>query len=167
MKDGRPLVLHAIYQSSRPADEQILMAFKGQMHELGIGVEMQGYETMAWFEKGMEGEFDVSVNDTYGFPQDPHVFLTAMLDEGLDKSAQRNLKELPELTQHIQSMMSTVDEDTLEDDYAYVLRTLHDESLYVSISYVRELAVFDSDKIGGYVFADEALRMDMTSLKLA
>lgn len=90
-----------------------------------------------------------------------------MLDEGLDKSAQRNLKELPELTQHIQSMMSTVDEDTLEDDYAYVLRTLHDESLYVSISYVRELAVFDSDKIGGYVFADEALRMDMTSLKLA
>ena len=167
MKDGQPLVLQAIYQSSRPADEQIMMAFKGQMADLGIGVEMQGYETMAWFEKGMEGAFDVSVNDTYDFPQDPHVFLTAMLDDGLDKSAQQNLEELPELTRHIQSMMSTVDKDTLEDDYRYVLGTLHDEALYVSISYVRELVIFDSSKIASYTFADEALRTNMTSLELA
>lgn len=167
VKDGQPLVLRIIYQSSRPSDEQILMAFKGQMSELGIGVEIQGFETMAWFERGMEGAFDVSVNDTYDFPQDPHVFLTAMLDDGLDKSAQQNLAELPELTQHIQSMMSTVDAATLEDDYEYVLTTLHDEALYVSLSYVRELVVFDSSKIEGYVFADEALRTNITALKLA
>lgn len=166
VKDGQPLVLQVIYQSSRPTDEQILMAFKGQMAEIGISLNMQSFETYTWFEQGILGEFDISVNDTYDFPQDPHVFLTAMLDDGLDKSAQQTLAERPEIEAHIQSMMSTVDAATIQADYEYLLTTLHNQALNVPISYVHELVIFDSSKIDNYSFSDEALRLNLTNLIL-
>lgn len=65
-----------IYMSEHSADEQILMAFKRQMAEIGIEININGYEKMTWYEKAMAGEFDITVNDTCGFPRDPHTFLS-------------------------------------------------------------------------------------------
>lgn len=154
MKDGKPLRLEAIYQISKPVDEQIFMALKGQMAELGIDLNIQGYETMTWFEKGMAGEFDLSINDTYGFPQDPHVFLTAMLYDGLDRVSQQELAQKQEIDSHIMSMMQTVDEAVISEDYRYILTTLHEEAINLPISYAREMAIYNSSVIGGISFDD-------------
>lgn len=167
MKDGQPLQLEAMYQSSKPVDEQILMALKGQMAELGIDLNIQGYETMTWFEKGMAGEFDLSINDTYGFPQDPHVFLTAMLDDGLDKASQQELVQKQEIDSHIMSMVQTVDEAVISEDYRYILTTLHEEAINLPISYAREMAIYNSSVIGGIAFDDNPNVLNVSGITLA
>ena len=55
VKDGQTLSLDVIYMSERSTDEQILMAFKGQMAEIGIEINISGYETNTWYEKNADG----------------------------------------------------------------------------------------------------------------
>lgn len=154
-KDGQPLVLEAICLSDRTIDEQILMAFKGQMANLGIEVNVTPYESAVWFEKGLAGEFDISVNDTYTFPQDPQVFVAAMLDYGLDNPAQQGLSQKSEIDTNIQTILTTVNENELKNAYAYVLTTLQDEAVNLPLSNMHEIVVYNSDKIESFQFSDD------------
>lgn len=165
-KDGETLTLKAIYMSERSMDEQILMAFKGQMAALGISVEIQGYEALTWYEKGMAGEFDMTVNDTYGFPQDPHVFVAAMIGEGVDNPAQQGLVQKQEIDRHVKDMLTTVDEARLRQDYTYILQTLHEEAVNVPVSYLKEMVIFNSGKIKGVSFNDNAIFVDIGGVVL-
>jgi len=166
MRNGTPLQLRAIYQSAKPIDEQILTAIKGQLAETGIDLVLQGYETMMWFDTGTSGMFEISVNDTYGFPQDPHVFLTAMADDGLDKTSQQGLVQKAHIDACITGMMSTVDEDAIREDYRFILTTLHDEAVNIPISYAKEMAVYNSKKVKHIAFADNPYSLDMTRVRL-
>ena len=155
VKDGQTLSINVIYMSERSTDEQILMALKGQLAELGIEINIKGYETMTWFEKGLMGEFDISINDTYGFPQDPHVFLAAMLDYGLDNAAQQGLAQKVEIDAQITTMLNTTDDEVIQQAYTYVLTTLQDEAVNVPTTNIREMAVFNSKKIESVRFPDD------------
>lgn len=166
MKDGRSLSLEVIYQSDRSEDEQILMAFKGQMANLGIWVEMRGIEGMSWYKKAMAGEFDITVNNTYGFPLDPHVFVAAMIDYGVDNPAQQGLSQKPEIDRRINDILSTVAEASLQQNYAYVLHVLHNEAVNVPVSYIHERVVFNSKKIKKVTFADDKMYCDISSIIL-
>ncbi|MFT3984128.1 MAG: ABC transporter substrate-binding protein [Lachnospiraceae bacterium] len=166
VKNGQALQLRAIYQSEKPLDEQILMGLKGQLKEIGIELSIYGYETMTWFEKGMMGEFDLSVNDTYGFPQDPHVFLTAMLEDGLDKASQQGLTQKDEIDSHISGMMQTADASAIQEDYRYILTVLHEEAVNIPISYAREMAVYNPEIISEIAFDDRPYTLDMTRVIL-
>ena len=164
MRNGTPLRLRAIYQSSKPLDEQILTAVKGQLADIGIDLVLQGYETMTWFETGMDGAFEISVNDTYGFPQDPQVFLTAMADDGLDKTSQQGLAQKAQIDACIADMMSTVNEDAIREDYRYILTTLHDEAVNVPLSYAKEMTVYNSKKVKDFSFSDNPYSFDATQI---
>lgn len=166
VKDGVPLQLEVIYMSERYADEQILMAFKGQMAEIGIDITISGYETMTWFEKGLAGEFDITVNDTYGFPQDPHVFVAAMLDYGLDNPAQQELSQKSEIDSQIRAMLNTTDEEAIKQAYTYILTTLQDETINIPVSYLHEIFVFNSEKIESASFSDDPAFCDISKINL-
>jgi len=165
-KGGEVLTLQAIYMSDRSTDEQILMAFKGQMAELGIEVEIQGYEAMTWYEKGMAGEFDITMNDTYGFPQDPHVFVAAMIDYGVDNPAQKGLVQKPEIDRHVKDMLATADEARLRQNYTYILRTLQEGAVNIPVSCLKEMVVFNLTKIESVSFSDNAIFIDIGSFVL-
>ncbi len=166
IKDGQTLSLDVIYMSERSTDEQILMAFKGQMAEIGIQININGYEAMTWCEKGMAGEFDITVNDTYGFPQDPQVFLAAMLDYAVDYPAQQGLAQKPEIDAQITVMLNTTDEAVIQQAYTYVLTTLQDEAVNVPTTNIREMAVFNSEKIKSVHFSDDPTCCDVCGIVL-
>ncbi len=155
VKDGKRLTLEAICMSEHALDQQILMAFKGQMAQIGIEVNVLAYETNTWFELGYSGEFDISVNDTYGFPQDPQVFIAAMLDYALDYTAQQGLDKKAEIDEKIGAMLTTADESVIQDAYTYILTTLQEAAINVPVSGMREIAAFNSDKIESIVFAND------------
>ena len=164
VKDGKILSLTVIYMSERSTDEQILTAFKGQMEEIGIDIQVQGYETMTWYEKGMEGAFDISVNDTYAFPQDPYVFLAAMTDYALDYPAQLGLSQKKEIDAHIFDMLSTTNEEQIQEDFRYVLTTLQEEAVNVPISYLKEMCVYNTDKIRSVSFDINGVFLDVSKI---
>lgn len=164
IKDGRTLTLEAICMSERTIDEQLLTAFKGQMAKLGIEVNISPYETNKWFELGLSGEFDISVNDTYAFPQDPQVFVAAMLDYGLDNPAQQGLAQKADIDANIETILTTVDENTLKNAYAYVLTTLQDEAVNLTISGMHEIAIYNSEKIESFVFSDDPIYCNVSKI---
>lgn len=166
VKNGVPLSLTVIYMSERSADEQILTAFKGQMAEIGIDIRIQGYETMTWFEKGLAGEFDISVNDTYAFPQDPYVFIAAMTDYGVDNPAQQGLSQKPEIDARIFDMLSTTDEGKIQEDFTYVLTTLQEEAVNIPVSYLKELCIYNTDKIQSVSFDINGVFLDVSKIVL-
>ena len=166
VKDGQTLTFVVIYMSERSADEQILTAFKGQMEEIGVEIDIQGYETMTWYEKGMEGAFDLSVNDTYVFPQDPFVFVAAMLDYGLDYPAQLGLTQKEKIDEHISSMLGTTDEAQIQEDLTYVLTTLQEEAVNLPISYQKERCVYNTAKIASVEFDMGGVFFDVSKVKL-
>lgn len=166
IKDGKTLNLEVIYMSERTADEQILMAFKGQMAELGIDIKISGYETMTWFETGLQGQFDITVNDTYGFPNDPQVFVAAMLDYGMDNPAQQGLSQKPEIDKQIKQMLATADEAVISGAYKYVLTTLAEEAVNVPVTSMKELAMYREDKIAAVHFADDAAYNDISRIEM-
>lgn len=153
IKDGQRLTLEAICMSERTIDGQILMAFKGQMAEIGIEVNVSPYENATWFEIGLAGEFDISVNDTYAFPQDPQVFVAAMLDYGLDNPAQQGLSQKPEIDAQIHNLLTTMDEGVIQDAYTYILTTLQSEAVNVPVSSMHEIAAYNAEKIQSVYFS--------------
>jgi nickel transport system substrate-binding protein len=106
--------------SERSADEQILTAFKGQMAEIGIDIRIQGYETMTWYAKSMAAKFDITVNDTYAFPQDPYVFIAAMIDYGVDYPAQQGLSQKAEIDARIMDMLGQKTMESIKLSHFYI-----------------------------------------------
>jgi nickel transport system substrate-binding protein len=114
----------------------------------------------------MAGEFDITVNDTYGFPQDPQVFLAAMLDYAVDYPAQQGLAQKPEIDAQITVMLNTTDEAVIQQAYTYVLTTLQDEAVNVPTTNIREMAVFNSEKIKSVHFSDDPTCCDVCGIVL-
>ena len=85
-----------------------------------------------------------------------------MADDGLDKTSQAGLVQKTRIDACIAGMMSTVDEDAIRDDYRFILTTLHDEAVNIPISYAREMAVYNSEKVKDIAFADNPYSLDMT-----
>jgi nickel transport system substrate-binding protein len=152
--------------SERSADEQILTAFKGQMAEIGIDIRIQGYETMTWYAKSMAAKFDITVNDTYAFPQDPYVFIAAMIDYGVDYPAQQGLSQKAEIDARIMDMLGTIDEGKIQDDFTYILTTLQEEAVNVPVSYLKELCVYNTGKIQSVSFDINGVFMDVSKVVL-
>ena len=166
-KDGAELALEVIYMSERSADEQILMTFKGQMASIGVDIIISGYETMTWFEKGLMGEFDISVNDTYGFPQDPHVFVAAMLDYGLDNPAQQGLSQKSDIDSYISAMLNTTNPNVIQEAYTFVLATLQDECVNIPTTYLHEMAIYNTNVVAGFSFSADPAVCNLTELVLS
>ena len=138
------------------------------MAEIGIEININGYETMTWCEMGLMGEFDISVNDTYGFPQDPHVFLAAMLEDyALDYAAQQGLaNKRRKSTRRSRQMLNTTDDEVIQQAYTYVLATLQDEAVNVPTTNIREITVFNLKKIESVRFPDDPTCCDVCGIVL-
>ncbi|MEG6511745.1 nickel ABC transporter substrate-binding protein [Desulforamulus ruminis] len=146
-KNGRPLTLQMIYRTDLASDEDIVQAFKGQMRDIGIDIKATGYEMMTWYSKGLSGEFDLTVNDTYGVPYDPHTYISPMTNYGADYPAQQGLTMKKELDQKIGRLFETVNEEELQDVFTYVLTTLHEEATNIPLSYSKEMVIYNKSKI--------------------
>lgn len=146
-KDGKPLVLKMIYRSGYGSEEDIVQAFQGQLLEIGIDVKATNYEMMTWYRKGMTGAFDITVNNTYGLPFDPHAYISPMRNDGLDNPAQQGLAMKKVIDEKIVKLFETMDASEIQDIYSYLLSTLHEEAVYVPVSYMREVVIFNRNKI--------------------
>ena len=117
-------------------------------------------------KKTLMGEFDITVNDTYGFPQDPHVFIAAMLDPCADNVAQQGLEQKPQIDEQITAMLTTTDDDAIQQAYTYVLTTLQDEAVNLPTTSIRKMAIFNSEKIESVHFPDDPLCCDVSGIVL-
>ena len=81
-----------------------------------------------------------------GIPYDPQSFLSAMkLPVYGDYYAQQGLTQKAEIDQNIADALISTDEEKRQAHYSYVLTTLHEEAVYIPLSYERNRAVFKKE----------------------
>ncbi|MCT4620288.1 MAG: nickel ABC transporter substrate-binding protein [Marinisporobacter sp.] len=164
-KKGKKLSLELMYVTGRGAEGDIAKIFAAQMKEIGIDIQLDGVELMVWGTRGFEGDFELSFNATYAAPYDPHTYIGGMKSYSLDNAAQQGLSEKSELDEKITKLFSTNDEKEIQAHYNEILKQLNDSAIYIPISYQKQIALYNKEKISSLEFPAIAGELDMMLIK--
>ncbi|MCV9880145.1 nickel ABC transporter substrate-binding protein [Brenneria izbisi] len=142
-KDGKPLSI-AIYYDSNTASQKVIAEYlQSEFADLGIELKLYGEEEQAYRDRQKAGKFDIVFNISWGTPYDPQSFLSGMkLPVYGDYAAQQGLAEKKQIDDSIAHALITTDEQKRQELYRYVLTTLHNEAVYIPLTYERNRAVY-------------------------
>ncbi|QPJ84984.1 nickel ABC transporter, nickel/metallophore periplasmic binding protein [Sarcina sp. JB2] len=165
-KDGRELAFTLHYSSDNVTDKTIAEFYKGELAKIGINLEIIGEEAQAYTDRAKSGNFDIIFNESWGKPYDPQSFLASMRESSVhgDYEAQKGLKEKEQIDEAILNALEATTEEERQEYYTYVLETLHEEAVYIPLTYETNRAIY-SNKIKNVTFGQsqyEVTFADMT-----
>ncbi|MDO5095186.1 MAG: nickel ABC transporter substrate-binding protein [Peptostreptococcaceae bacterium] len=162
-KNGEKLTLSFPYIASKITDKSVGEYVQGEWQKIGVQVELKAMEEKAYWENASKGDYDVMMNFSWGAPWDPHAFLTSMTEAsdngGPDYKAQKGLPMKDELDKTIKALLVESDEAKLKEMYEYVLTTLHEQAVYIPISYQAIVSVYRTGELEGVKFMPEENRL--------
>lgn len=165
-KDGQELAFTLYYSSDNVTDKTIAEFYKGELAKIGINLEIIGEEAQAYTDRAKSGNFDIIFNESWGKPYDPQSFLASMRESSVhgDYEAQKGLKEKEQIDEAILNALEATTEEERQEYYTYVLETLHEEAVYIPLTYETNRAIY-SNKIKNVTFGQsqyEVTFADMT-----
>lgn len=165
-KNGQKLESELLYKVGLSINEDLSLAIAGQLKEVGFDINPNGLDVMAWYTKGCEGEASILVYETMGMPFDPFIGIQTMseLTPNPDNAYLAGLLQYPTINSKLIELTTTVDEGYAQEIFDYVLTTVHEEAVYVPISYMKELVVFNSDIIKDYKFKGQDRQINVTGI---
>lgn len=162
-KDGQKLQILFPFITAKNNDKSLAEYVQGEWKKIGVDVQLKGQEEKIHWENAAKGNYDIMVNYTLGAPWDPHAFLQAMTvvseNGGPDNAAQQGLPMKKELDKRIEDLLVEADEDKKNEDYAYVLKTLNDQAVYIPISYQALTCVYRKADLNDVEFMPEENRL--------
>ena len=91
----------------------------------------------AYIGRQKSGEFGMIFADSWGAPYDPHAFLSSMRQPAhADYQAQSGLPMKAEIDRRIGAVLVSTDEAERAAEYRWLLTTLHEQAVYVPISFL-------------------------------
>lgn len=148
-KDGKVLELDLAYDSNDQVQKTIFEYMQGEWRKIGIKGNMIGEEKQAFTNRQKEGAFNLAFNETWGIPYDPHTVVASMRESGhADYQAQAGLPMKKEIDDKITQVIISTDEKTRQELYTYILTTLHEQAVYLPISYTVNVAVANNNVSG-------------------
>ena len=158
-KDGKKLSLNVPYISSKATDKDLVEYFQGEWKKIGIDVQLKAMEEDDYWENIKTGDFDLMLTFSWGAPWDPHAWMTALTspaDHGHPENvALEALPSKSEMDSIIKATLVEPDEAKVDEGYKKVLTMLHDEAIYIPITYQSVVSVYRKGEIKGMRFAPE------------
>ena len=110
------------------------------------------------------GNFDMVFNICWGMPYDPQSSLAAMRAPVYgDFAAQQGLDDKEEIDQAITDILTSTDEAERQELYAFVLTRLHEDAVYIPLTYETNKALYTSD-LEGVHFGTDQYDVDFASM---
>ncbi|QCR10236.1 nickel ABC transporter, nickel/metallophore periplasmic binding protein [Brenneria rubrifaciens] len=142
-KDGKPLSIDIYYDSNTASQKVIAEYLQNELAGLGVELKLNGEEEQAYRDRQKAGKFDIVFNISWGTPYDPQSFLSGMkLPVYGDYAAQQGLAQKKRIDDSIARALITTDEKERQELYRYVLTTLHQEAVYIPLTYERNRAIY-------------------------
>ena len=114
---------------------------------------ISGEEEQSYRDKMKSGNVDMVFNINWGTPQDPQSSMAAMRAPVYgDYAAQQGLANKAEIDQAITDILVSTDEDERQELYTFVLTALHENAVYLPITYECNKALHTSE-LSGVTFA--------------
>ncbi|WP_339388783.1 nickel ABC transporter substrate-binding protein, partial [Vibrio caribbeanicus] len=143
-RDGKPLEITLSYDSDKIVERTIAQYLQSEWTKVGIVMKLVGEEAQANRDRLKQGNFDLSFNISWGTPYDPQSFLGSMRKPVYgDYIAQQGIPEKAQIDENILKALSSTNEADRQKHYSYVLKTLHDQAIYIPITYEQNRAIFN------------------------
>jgi nickel transport system substrate-binding protein len=143
VKDGVTLSLRLYFNINNAQEKTISEYIQSNLKAVGIELKIIGEEKQAYLDRQKNGDFDLQYSLSWGLPYDPQSYISSwrMAAHG-DYQAQLGLEKKAWLDETIQAIL--IEPDTLKRQAMYeeILRYIHDENVYIPLSYSRTKAVF-------------------------
>lgn len=151
-KGGKKLELSLLYNSNSVTEKSIAEYLQSEYAKLGIVVNIKGEEEQSYRDNMKAGNFDMVFNICWGTPYDPQSSLAAMRQRVYgDYAAQLGLTDKKEIDEAITKVLVTTDEKERQDLFKFVLSRLHEDAVYIPLTYECNKAVFRKD-LQGVIF---------------
>ncbi|AZV43814.1 nickel ABC transporter substrate-binding protein [Peribacillus asahii] len=166
-KDGKELQLELLFNSTDNIQKSIAEFVQGDFRKLGIDIKLISQETNTFWTTAFEGKYDLLFTSTWAVPFDPHSYLAAITTDSEngspDYTALLGLPKKKELDQKIKKVLLTTDEKERKMLYTDILTTLHEQAVYLPISYQSNVAVYHKN-ISGVDFLPQEVEVPLTSI---
>ena len=165
-KDGQKLSFALLYCSDRVTEKNIAEYLQNEYAKLGIQMDIHGEEEQSYRDNMKSGNFDMVFNIAWGTPQDPQSSMAAMRAPVYgDFAAQQGLDDKAEIDQAITDILVSTDETKRQELYTFVLTRLHEDAVYIPLTYECNKALY-STKLDGVEFNANAYRIPFEDMYL-
>ena len=165
-KDGASLELTLLYNANSVPERTIAEYLQSEWAELGVDLKILGEEEQSYRDRQKAGDFDIVFNISWGTPYDPQSFLGGMRTVVYgDYMAQQGLKEKAKLDESIVKALVSTDLEERRALFSYILNLLHDEAVYIPLTYERNRAVF-SERVRNVTFNPSQFEVPFEKMSL-
>lgn len=164
IKDGKKLELDLLYNSDSVTEKTIAEYLQSEYLKLGISMSIHGEEEQSYRDSMKAGNFDMVFNICWGMPYDPQSSLAAMRAPVYgDYAAQQGLEDKAEIDQAITDILTSTDETERQELYDFVLTRLHEDAVYIPLTYETNKALYTSE-LKGVHFGTDQYDVDFASM---
>lgn len=141
-RDGERLSIDLCYVGTDAVSKSMAEIVQADLAKVGIEVTLIGEEESSIYARQNDGRFGMIFNRTWGAPYDPHAFVSSMrVPSHADYQAQLGLPDKAEIDALIGKVLVSTDETQRQDMYRQIMTRLHDEAVYLPLTYVTAIAV--------------------------
>lgn len=163
-KEGKEFAITLNYCVDNVTEKTIAEFYQSELAKIGINLSLNGEEEQAHRDRMKAGNFDITFNISWGSPYDPQSFLAGMRKPVYgDYAAQQGLEEKEQIDETILKALKSTDEVERQECYKYVLTTLHEEAVYIPVTYERNRAVYNSS-VGNVLFKASQYEVPMNEM---
>lgn len=145
-KNGTILSLDLIYDASVTNDRDIGLVLQAQYAKIGVKLNLLPQDSQVYRQNWTNGAFDLLIYSSWGGSYEPYATLAAMSTSG-DKfcTPQLGMAQKKELDLVMQDCLSQTNPTKLQENFQYIMTSFHDEVVYIPLTVVTTLAIYDSD----------------------
>ena len=144
-KEGKKLELNVLYNNNSVTEKNIAELLQAEYKKIGIQINITGQEEQSYRDNMKAGHFDIIFNICWGKPYDPQSSLSGMTAPVYgDYAAQQGLENKAEIDEAIKQILVSVDKVKRQELYTFVLQSLHEDAVYIPLTYECNKAVYTS-----------------------
>ena len=148
-KNGQKASVRLYYNAKNAQERTISEFMQGDLKKLGIEMKIIGEEKQAYLDRQKTGDFELQYSLSWGTPYDPQSYLSSWrIPAHGDYQAQVGMERKEWLDKTITAIMTEPDEAKRREMYRQALTYVHDEGVYIPISFSRTKAVHVKDLKG-------------------
>lgn len=133
-KSGRQLAMNLYYDSNSSSQKTQAEFIQHALMQIGIKLDIIGEESSSIANRRSTGDYELLFNQTWGLAYDPQSTIAAFTSEASYLHTTKGVAEADHLYDRIQQVMVSTDEEARKALYAEIMRTVHDEAVFIPIS---------------------------------
>lgn len=166
-KNGEALTGKLVYISTSAMLDEVALAIKDNLSEIGIDITVEGKETMEYFQAVSKGDFDLALGITNAIPYDPYLLIYRMTQDPIrDNYLAQGLAGIKNADDLINRLNSMTDVDEIQKTYNTIITDLYENASLVPLTRVKGMAVYNKEVIESYDFSSNPDYMNVAAVKL-